>query len=506
MRAFVIRRESKEASMKKYGPREQWRDVEQNAPWLGLEVSEDFGVIIRESATRYTEEGKKREKFQNAVNQALELMRQGECGAALFPRVDRETRNIFISFPILSDAINRGLRVFFARERFELDPSNSESVDKYFQKAREGTAYVDTLRENSMGAKFARAFDDHKLPNGRVPWPFDYDKETGRAVINRERADWVRRWLDWLLIDGIGTLEICRRMNEMFPSPRGGQWRPKSVTDILRNRALIGEFYAKDRDGEQKLVYRNEGQTTYTVEEFEAVGKRLDEIRENSYYNATKAEHHYPPITKFVYCSEHKRMYAFPNRHRPYYRCKECGKIMNATKLWDQFFPEIKEAFLREERLIPRIKAQFGDEELIARYEAEIEEKSEAIRSFEQAKDKAVRMGMYLQNYPLERVQEQIDKADLGIQRLEAEQDGLRQKLNNLKQQIIDEEGVKRFCQMISRNIDSLTKEQWEIIGKLTSLKITVYDKELVKVNIALPPVREEAEFNSSLSTSRKLT
>lgn len=507
MRAYAIRRESKELAMKRYGPREQWRDIEQNAPLLNVEVSEDSGTVIRESATKYTQEGREQPLLKKAIAEALELMREGKCQAIIFPRVDRATRFIPSSLPILIDAIHKGLRVFFARERFELDTLDSDSLNRYLNKAMESTAYVDTLRENSMRAKFLRAFEDGKLPNGRVPWCFDYNQDTGRAEINWDRANWVKRWRDWLLTDGIGILKLCRRMNEEFPSPRDGQWRPKTVTGILRSRALIGEFYARDEIGEQKLVYKDEGDTILTIDEFEAIGKRLDEIHENSYYNATKAEHRYPPITKFVYCSCGARMYSFPNRQRPYYRCKACGKLFNALRLWELFFPQTKATLSSDNYLIPRIKSQFGNKQLIANYQMDIDAKAKEIEDLEKAKDKAFRMGMCLQSYPIERVQEQIDKAEVKIQRLGAEQESHKQRLSNLKQEILDEEGTKRFCRIVSQNIDGLTKEQWEVLGKLTALRITVWNKTLVTVDMVLPPVRNaELEFDYTLPTSRKLT
>ena len=94
MRAYAIRRESRELAMKKYGPREQWRDIEGNAPFVDIEVSEAFGTIIRESASKYTEEGRERPLLRKAIAEALELMREGKCEAVVFPRVDRETRFI----------------------------------------------------------------------------------------------------------------------------------------------------------------------------------------------------------------------------------------------------------------------------------------------------------------------------------------------------------------------------------------------------------------------------
>jgi hypothetical protein len=49
----------------------------------------------------------------------------------------------------------------------------------------------------------------------------------------------------------------------------------------------------------------------------------------------------------------------------------------------------------------------------------------------------------------------------------------------------------------VARNIDNLTKNQWENINRLLKLKIIVYSTNLAKVHLALPPVREsQIEFS----------
>ena len=115
-KAFTIIRVSDEDQLRGYGPDSQWcDDVVPNAPLLGLEVSESLRRVIQESATSWD-----REKFEVAVREALELYHRGKVQALLFPRVDRETRFLFGSFTLLCEVIRAGIRVYFARERFQL--------------------------------------------------------------------------------------------------------------------------------------------------------------------------------------------------------------------------------------------------------------------------------------------------------------------------------------------------------------------------------------------------
>ena len=98
-KAFVIIRVSSQDQLKGYGPNVQWLDdVIPNAPLLGLEVSEEYKRVIQESATTW-----ERTKFEGLMREALALYGKNEIGALLFPRVDRETRFIFGSFPLLCE-------------------------------------------------------------------------------------------------------------------------------------------------------------------------------------------------------------------------------------------------------------------------------------------------------------------------------------------------------------------------------------------------------------------
>jgi hypothetical protein len=95
-------------------------------------------------------------------------------------------------------------------------------------------------------------------------------------------------------------------------------------------------------------------------------------------------------------------------------------------------------------------------------------------------------------------VQEQIDRAEEKIQRLQAEKAELERRLATVRQQILNEEGIRRFCRLAANNLDNLTKDQWEMLLRLLKLRVTVRSKELITVNVALPPVKDAAEIELS--------
>ena len=131
-KAFVIIRVSGKDQLKGNGPDAQWEDdILPNAPVLELEVNEEYKRVIQESAS-----GWNRPKFEAAVNEAIELYKKGEIQAVLFPRVDRETRFLFSSVPLLNRTIEAGLEVYCAEEQLFLDPNDSDSVQRYTDKVK----------------------------------------------------------------------------------------------------------------------------------------------------------------------------------------------------------------------------------------------------------------------------------------------------------------------------------------------------------------------------------
>ena len=95
--ALTVIRVSREEQLRGYGPESQWEeDVLPNAALLGIVVTERYRRAIEEPAS-----GWNRPKFEEVIREAIHLHQAGLIGVILFPRVDRETRFLFASFPIL---------------------------------------------------------------------------------------------------------------------------------------------------------------------------------------------------------------------------------------------------------------------------------------------------------------------------------------------------------------------------------------------------------------------
>jgi hypothetical protein len=500
MKARIVLRESDETLKEGYGFPSQREDCIAFTTKLGLEVVREHQLVERSTVWN-------REKFQQIIDEAIQ--QRGQVPAIVFPRVDRFARNLQAAGYFLGSLRLNGLVVMFAQEGLIVDKeATAMQVLMFFIHSFKADQDAKQIAHNTAGGRNKLAEIAHEVPNGMVIWPFQYTPKriygklvTGKPSVDGERAAWVKKWADWILEEGVGVSEVCRRMDKTdVPPPRQSRhwngaakvWQRSTVVGILRSRQLVGEFSWRG-----EIYLKDDSLGILTQERFEALQKRLDENRDRSYYNAAKYD--YPPLRKMVFHGCGHLMYGIPASGIPYYRCPKCKKEwVNAKKLWASIERGISDALLREERIIPAIKEQFDNKETIKRLEQEIKAKTHGIAGWEDAKDRAFRMGMELRSYPLDRVQEQIDLAEGKILTLQAEKTELERRLSTVRQRALNEEGVRRFCRLIANSLDSFTKDQWEVLLCLLKLRVTVRSKDLITVNVALPPVRDAAEIELS--------
>ncbi|MFH1032214.1 MAG: recombinase family protein [Chloroflexota bacterium] len=494
MKARRVLRESDETLKEGYGFANQRDDCVKFENELSLEIVKEH--LLVESSSTWD-----REKFDKIISEAIQ--ERVDVPAIEFPRVDRFARNLEAAGYYLGLLRQNGLVVMFSQEHLVVNNEKSSmTVLIFFIHSFKADQDGKQIRHNLLGGRDRLATEGQEVPNGMVMWPFDYVPKriygkisSGKPIINKDRAAWVKKWVGWIREEGLGLTEIQRRMRESSASTRRGRKLSlKAIRDILRSKQLIGKFEWKGKE-----YLNSENLRILTDEEFQVVQKILDDNSERSFYNATKFD--YPPLRKMVFHRCGQLMYRVSSKGKRYYRCPNCkGSYIDAQELWDHIQREIKGGLLTEERLIPAIREQFNNKDTSARLEQEIKAKANEIQKWDYAKDAAFRMGMTLKNYSENKVQKEIDKAEENMQRLKVEKADLDKKLNTLTGQKLNEEGIRRLCQLLAKNIDSLTKNQWEVLNKLIKLRVTVYNKRLVNVNVSLPPARDmsvtEIEFS----------
>ncbi len=510
MRAFTIIRVSGEDQLRGYGPDSQWYDdVVPNAVLLGLEVDPNLRRVIQEPAT-----GWDREKFEVAVREALNLYHRGEIQALLFPRVDRETRFLFGSFPLLCEVIRAGIKVYFARERLQLDPNDSESVSRYLRKAEEAQAYVETMRLNTMRGRRRRAERDHKMPSGGHKWAFHYDSVTGHYTRNEQRGSWLRQCREWIVDGGCSLKRCCRHLDQNgVLTPRGGtKWARSVLRGILLDDANIGKFHAykhkavKGADGKRRaiptspdqwlLVYEDSTQAIFTPDQYEGLKEKLRRNQENSPRHSI---HWYPPIRGMVFCANCRtrsgslrRMIGVTRKGPASYKCEVCGNLINARMLWGDLQEGIKTRILEPQRLVPGIKAQLESGKSLETLEGEKASLQREKEGWEMSRVKARRLHL-LPNckYALEQYLADDRRMEEQIQRIDGELARVQRQIAELRQAIVDEEGIRRFCEQAAHNLDNMDDAKWRILLERMRLSVEVSPSGQPVAHIALPTVKE---------------
>lgn len=512
MKARVVLRESTEALKEGYGFATQREDCLSFTCKRGLDIVKEHQLV--ESSSTWN-----RDKFDAIVAEAIS--ERSEIPAIVFPRADRFARNIEAAGYYLGLLRRNGLLVMFAQQDLVVDnEASTMTVLTFYFHSFKAAEDGKTMRHNLLEGRNKLAERAQQVPNGSVPFPFDYmpkkmygQVSTGKPIKNQERAGLVSKWCDWLLYHNMGINAIEKRLDSLAIRTRNGKKiTAKMVKDILSNKALVGEFYWKG-----KPYLEDESLRIVSDEVFEAVQKRLVENEANSCYNAKKYD--YPPfphrcvIHHCGHTMERVPCHGAPplsNKverwHRVYYKCSKCkgkGSYIPAWDVWNEIQPELKAGILDEHRLIPALKAQLEDETAITSLDGEIISKNKAIRNLEDRKDTAVRMGLTLKNYPMEKVQAEIDRAEGQIQRLKAEKADLERQLSDLRERRVNLEGIRRFCQVVAKRVDNLSNEEWEALLKMLKLQITIHTKDYMTVKVALPSVKDtEFQFTQSKSSS----
>ena len=507
MKARLVLRESHESLLDGYGFENQREDGFKLAEKHGVEIVKVHEVV--ESATKW-----RREKLEDIIAEAIE--EKEEIPWVIFGRVDREARNQLAGAYYVYQLISAGLTVGIATQNLILHrgspPMDFFLLNLHLFKAEEDAGQ---MKRNLLGGRDKLAEKAGQLPNGTPIWPFDYypkkvygQMTTGRPVLNRERAEWVRKWYEAIMSGDMGVNGIERWMwEEGVRTKRGNRLSAAHVRLILTSRQLLGEFSWKG-----KVYLKDESLRILTDEQFQALQAKLQENRDRSYYNAVKYD--YPPLPvvrhKCGQLMDRIPLQGYRGKKRLYYRCNKCkggGQYVMAQPIWERLRPELQEGLLREERLIPALRAHYADNTAaVASLEKQLSQIDQGIADQESRKDRAFQLGIQLKGYPAEKVQAEIDKAEEKIRKLKQEKTELQRQIQVARQRMLDEEGIRRLCREIEGNLENLDKDGWLKLNKRIGLVVTINDKDDIVVKVSLPPVREvENEFSQSLSANARL-
>jgi site-specific DNA recombinase len=476
-KAFVILRVSSKEQKKKYGFDVQWEDdILIGAEALGLQVSEELCCRVDESATKVD-----RAEFSACVREAIGMYGRGEIEALLFPRVDRESRDAFISIPLLNECFVNKLPVYFAKEELFLDPTDLDSKAKYMDAVNQSMAYVATMRRNTMRGR-KRRVKNGLFIGGASGKLYGYDCVDGKRVVNPATSKNVKQIFQWFLEGETSRGMTVRLHNLGIKSPDGNpQWTSASVSRLLRRRDYTGKALLWGETLDQPALI--------SPEEFERVQAKLKRNRELSLRNRGKHEW---LLSGYLYCSLCGRSYAGnTSKKRRYYSCPRgtfkvmaslphcLGKSYHAERIEEDVWQAVTEALRNPEAIMAGIEAISEHD-----YASEI-----------------VALEARLRYYKLERGR-LFDAFRITIsedtfkEKFSAIEEGEKQASNRLAEiegliktaeQIPTLEDINKACDLVSQNIERLSFADKRKV--LEALRVKVYTGDTIRLEGVLPVV-----------------
>ncbi len=236
-----ILRVSGEDQKKGYGWDVQQEHIEAFAE--GHSISISMFVKFQERATTLD-----REEFEAILEKVMGEARRGSIQWVLFGRANRLNRHDWTWMEYLSRLFRVGLKIGLGLEDKVVTAEACQDPGFVMGLVSDmvgGAQEAKTLRVVSIAARKRRAKDGRLPTGGGGLWPYFYipGKKPGQGIRETipERAEWCRRWLEWLR-QGVKGNEIARRMNKAgVPPPKGNTWWTATIFGIMKNEALRGK-------------------------------------------------------------------------------------------------------------------------------------------------------------------------------------------------------------------------------------------------------------------------
>jgi len=238
-RFFAVRRISKQQQTEGYGLAVQQDDLNSYVVSIpGASIVD--GMIVVEPAS-----GWDRAKFSKAVDELIARFHAGEVDACLIPRIDRSSRFVPGSLPLLINVLQLGIPVHFAREQLVLTLDDFDAWDKYLEGADRARNYIRNLQATTFPGQ-VRAAKAGRMPSGAGKYGltgYRYDRATRNFVPVPGLIDTVKLILK-LALEGKSTNGITDELlSRHLISASGAPFRRQSVHKVVRHARAYAGIY-----------------------------------------------------------------------------------------------------------------------------------------------------------------------------------------------------------------------------------------------------------------------
>jgi len=461
------------------------------------------------------------------LTELREWIRNKEVDAVIAYSTDRLSRDPLHLLLLAEEFDKAGISLVFVTEPLD---NSMEGQLLGFVRGWASKLEVIKIRERSIRGKRSRAIAG-KLPSGTGHKLYGYDYMAGKGVgegiryINEAEAKWVREMYRWLVEEGLSINGITRRLRTLgVPSPTGaGFWIRQTVYRILTNPAYIGKTYAfthtygephrrrkpdtrrkntgvQWRPREEWIEIPNATPPIISQELFEAAQNQL---KRNKQLSARNAKHQYL-LSGYVFCSRCGRRYQgyvkkWKGNGKVYeqraYRCGGSQTIVDpnpcnnkgrhAQHLEDDVWTQIEALLSNPEQVLNEIEKKEKAEQS-SLLESRLQRIEAQLVSREKEKDRiwyAFRI-----TGDEDKFKKDIAVIQDGIKALQEERTKVQGQIVARKEFEKNIDNIKAACELVSKNMETLSFEEKRLVLKDLSVKVWV-DGQFVTIDGDIPIV-----------------
>lgn len=174
-----------------------------------------------------------------AFQQMMSRLRSGEFTHLVVWKIDRISRNLLDFAEMYAEIKRLGITFVSKNEQFDTSNAMGEAMLKIILVFAELERNMTSERVTAV--MLSRA-SNGQWNGGRIPFGYDYDKETGIFSINESEAAVVNMIYDTYEAEH-SLLAVARILNEKGIRPRSGNvWNPTTVSIILKNPFYVGTY------------------------------------------------------------------------------------------------------------------------------------------------------------------------------------------------------------------------------------------------------------------------
>lgn len=174
-----------------------------------------------------------------AFQQMMARLRTGEFSHLVVWKIDRISRNLLDFAEMYAEIKKLGITFVSKNEQFDTSNAMGEAMLKIILVFAELERNMTSERVTAV--MLARA-SNGQWNGGKVPYGYDYDKETGTFSINEAEASVINMIYDtYERVQSL--LAVARTLNEKGILPRSGTpWNPTTISTMLKNPFYTGAY------------------------------------------------------------------------------------------------------------------------------------------------------------------------------------------------------------------------------------------------------------------------